>query len=67
MKQNEAWVDRIIRMVVGAILVVMAFMGAASGFMMYVAYLVGFIFILTGAVGFCPIYSAFGFSTKKEE
>ncbi len=67
MQQNESWVDRIIRIVVGAVLVVFAFMGAASGFWMYVAYLIGFIFILTGAVGFCPLYTVFGFSTKKEE
>ncbi len=67
MKQNEAWVDRIIRIIVGAILVVFAYRGGVAGFGMYLAYLFGFVFIFTGAVGFCPIYGAVGFSTKKEE
>jgi uncharacterized protein (DUF2062 family) len=66
MKQNESWADRIVRMIVGAVFLGLAVYGVAAGFWMYLAYFVGFILILTGAVGFCPLYKALNFSTKKE-
>lgn len=55
---NEHKVDRIIRVVVGLAIVSLAFVGPQTPW----AFL-GLIFVVTGLVGFCPIYRIFGFST----
>jgi hypothetical protein len=66
MKQNESNVDRIIRGVFGIVLLFLGFGGALSGTLAIVADVLGFILLLTGAVGFCPLYTFFKFSTLKQ-
>lgn len=66
MKQNESMVDRMIRVVLGVVLLFLGFGGALSGFTAVVADVLGFISLLTGAVGFCPLYTLFKFSTLKQ-
>lgn len=60
MKSNVGGIDRILRLVVGLALVAAAATGAigAWGF-------IGIVPILTGALGWCPAYLPFGFSTCK--
>lgn len=60
MKSNVGGIDRILRLVVGLVLVALAATGAigAWGF-------IGIVPILTGALGWCPAYLPFGFSTCK--
>ncbi len=65
MKTNESLLDRIIRVVLGLVLVVIAYLGVVTGTWQWVAYVVGAILLLTGVVGFCPLYTLFGFQTKK--
>ena len=57
MKTNEGNIDRIIRIVLA---VVIFGLGLASQSWLG---LIGFIPLLTGLVGFCPLYSIFGLST----
>ena len=66
MKQNESMVDRILRAVVGVVLLFLGFGGAFSGTLAVGAEVLGFILLLTGAVGFCPLYTFFKFSTLKQ-
>jgi len=66
MKQNESNVDRIIRVVFGIVLLFLGFGGALSGTLAIVADVLGFVLLLTGAVGFCPLYTFFKFSTLKK-
>lgn len=57
-------VERVIRIIIGAILISLAFWGPRN-----LWFLVGLIPLLTSLVGWCPLYAAFGFSTcqiKKE-
>jgi uncharacterized membrane protein len=65
MKLNEGTTDRIIRVVAGAVL---AGVGgfAVSGVLSIVLVVLGAILILTGAVGVCPAYMPFKFSTVKK-
>lgn len=58
MKTNEANWDRIGRVVVGAGILSLAFVGPATpwGF-------VGLVPLVTGLIGWCPLYSVFGMST----
>lgn len=69
MKANEGGADRAVRVVVGLIAMIAAFMwldaldGAILGIVVGV---VGVVMILTGIVGFCPAYKLIGASTCKK-
>lgn len=58
MKTNEGKVDRIIRVVVGLALLSLVFVGPQTSWGW-----VGLVPLLTGAIGFCPLYKVFGFDT----
>jgi hypothetical protein len=60
MKLNVGGIDRILRIVVGAALVGVTVMG-----MLPVWGYIGVIPLVTGLVGFCPLYPMLGFSSKK--
>ena len=64
MKLNESPADRIIRIVLGVILAALAITGVATGALATVAWVVAAIALVTGVVGFCPLYAIFRFSTK---
>jgi hypothetical protein len=66
MKQNESNVDRIIRAVAGIVLLYLGFGGVLGGTLAIVSDVVGVVLLLTGAIGFCPIYAALKFSTHKQ-
>jgi fatty acid desaturase len=66
MKMNEGSVDRIIRVIVGIALIALGMLGLASGVWMWVAYVLGAILLVTGIIGFCPLYKLFKFSTAKK-
>jgi polyferredoxin len=65
MKANESNVDRIIRAVAGVVLLFLGFGGALTGTWAIVANVLGAVMLLTAAIGFCPLYAVFKFSTKK--
>lgn len=65
MKLNESMVDRSIRVVIGLALLALGFSGAVSGTLGTVFKVLGFVPLLTGLIGFCPIYSIFKFQTNK--
>jgi hypothetical protein len=66
MKTNESNVDRIIRAVAGVVLLFLGFGGPLSGGLAVVADVLGVVLLFTGAVGFCPLYAMFKFSTLKK-
>jgi len=61
-KTNEGTVDRALRVIVGVALLVWFFVDQGQGFWHY-AKLIGIVPLLTGALGFCPLYSILGVST----
>ncbi len=65
MKLNESNLDRIIRAVAG---IVLLYLGLAvfTGALAIVLDVVGVVLLLTGAVGFCPLYALFKLSTLKQ-
>jgi len=64
MKLNESPADRIVRIVLGVILAALAITGVATGALAVVAWVVAAILLVTGIVGFCPLYAILRFSTK---
>jgi len=61
---NEAPVDRAIRIVLGIALAVVALGGAVSAPALYVVWVVAAIAVVTGIVGFCPLYAILRVRTK---
>jgi hypothetical protein len=64
-KPNESAADRIIRIVLGIVLLALGWGGVVTGTWGWVLRIVGFIPLLTGIVGWCGLYALFGFGTKK--
>ncbi len=60
MKMNEGTYDRVARVLVGAVVLTLAFVGPQTAW----GYL-GIIPLATGLFGICPVYSLFGFDTCK--
>ena len=56
MKANEGSIDRVVRMVLGVALLVVALV-ALGGVAAIVVGVVAFILVLTGAVVYCPLYA----------
>ncbi|MEI7846585.1 MAG: DUF2892 domain-containing protein [Chloroflexota bacterium] len=66
MKLNESNIDRIIRAVAGVVLLYLGFGGVLAGELGIVADVVGLVLLITGAIGFCPLYAMIKFSTLKK-
>ena len=67
MKKNESGIDRGIRIVLGAILIIVGIVEiGASLALAAVLIIVGAIVLITGITGFCALYSLFGISTCKQ-
>lgn len=58
MRINTGLLDRVIRMIIGAVLLTLTQMNYIG-----VWGYVGAVPLLTGAVGYCPLYQFFGFDT----
>ncbi len=61
-KTNEGTVDRALRILVGLALLAWFFLDRGQGFWHY-AKLIGIVPLVTGLIGYCPIYSILGLST----
>ncbi|NLF50997.1 MAG: DUF2892 domain-containing protein [Leptolinea sp.] len=66
MKVNESTLDRGIRIVVGLFLLVLGFGGFVTGTAGTVLKVLGFVPLLTGLIGFCPLYSLFKLNTNRK-
>jgi hypothetical protein len=62
---NEAGWDRLFRVGLGVVLLVVGF-GVVGGTAGLIVGIVALVPLLTGLVGWCPLYSLFGFRTNKD-
>jgi hypothetical protein len=67
MKRNMSNLDRIIRVVVAALIAYLYLGGVVTGALGIVLAVLGGVFLLTSIVGFCPLYAPFKFSTIKNQ
>ncbi|MDS4021668.1 MAG: DUF2892 domain-containing protein [Candidatus Competibacter sp.] len=58
MGKNVGGIDRIARIVVGSILLALVFVGPQTPWGW-----IGLVPLLTGLIGWCPLYTALGFNT----
>lgn len=63
--RNESTLERMVRLLVGVMLLLAGFFWV-GGVWQFVLYGVGIISLLTGAVGFCPLYRLLSVSTYRE-
>jgi len=66
MKKNMGNLDRIIRLALVVLVAVLYFTEVISGIFAILLGILAFIFLVTSAVGFCPLYVPFRLSTRKE-
>ncbi len=62
MKCNEGKLDRLLRIVVGVVLIALVFVGPQTPWGW-----VGLVPLLTGLFGYCPAYSLLGINTCKTD
>jgi len=67
MKKNMGLIDRIIRLVLAAVVGVLYFTGQITGTAAIILGIFALIFVATSAIGFCPLYVPFKFSTIKKK
>ena len=66
LKKNMGTLDRIIRLVIAAVVAILYFTGNLSGLAAVILGILAIIFVVTSFVGFCPGYLPFGLTTRKQ-
>ena len=69
MKKNMGSIDRIIRFVLAVLIGILYFSGQISGAAALILGIISIIFLLTGIISFCPLYTVLNIDTigKKKE
>jgi len=65
MTKNMGSVDKLIRIILACLFIVLYFTGTISGTVGTILLIVGGVFIATSFISFCPLYKIFGISTCK--
>ena len=68
MIMNMGWIDRTMRIMnCSAVVGYLIATGKLSGILAIVLGIFAVVFLVTSVIGFCPLYTVFGFSTCKRE
>jgi hypothetical protein len=65
MKKNMGMADKIIRVIIAAVVVILYFTETVSGALGIVLLVLAGIFVLTSLISFCPLYTLVGINTCK--
>jgi hypothetical protein len=65
MKKNMGSTDKIVRILIAAVIAVLYFTNVISGTLGIILLVLAGVFVLTSLVSFCPLYAPFGLSTCK--
>ena len=63
MKKNMGSADRIIRVIIAAVVALLYFTNVLSGTLGIVLMILAGVFVLTSLISFCPLYAPFGISS----
>lgn len=66
MEKNAGTIDRIVRVVVGIVLLYVAVTGMVQGIVMYVLGLLGLTMLVTAALAYCPLYPIMKINTASK-
>ncbi len=67
MKKNMGAADRIIRVIIAAVLITLYFTGVIAGTPGLILTILSLVFVLTSLISFCPLYLPFGLSTLRKK
>lgn len=67
MKPNMGTADKVIRLSVVAIIVILYFTGQITGTAAIILGIIAVAFLVTSLIGWCPSYVPFGISTRKSD
>lgn len=67
MKKNMGSIDKIIRLIIAAVIGVLFFTNIISGTLGIILLVLAGIFVLTSVISFCPLYTLVGASTCPKE
>lgn len=67
MKTNMGSADRIIRLIVAAVIAVLYFTDSIPGTLGIVLVILAGVSVLTSFIGFCPLYALFGIKTCSKQ
>jgi hypothetical protein len=67
MKKNMGNMDKLIRLIAALVIVILYYTEVISGTLAIVLFVIAAVFAVTSFINFCPLYSLFGFSTKKKD
>jgi Protein of unknown function (DUF2892) len=67
MKNNMGTIDKVIRILIAALVIILYFTHVISGILAIILLIFAGIFILTSFFGFCPAYLPFGISTRSKK
>jgi hypothetical protein len=67
MKKNMGTVDKVIRVLVAVVVLILYFTHVISGTLAIILIILAVVFVATSLLGFCPLYLPFGLSTRKKE
>jgi len=67
MKKNMGTIDKSVRILIAAVVVLLFFTNVISGTLAYVLLALSAVFVLTSFLSFCPLYLPFGLNTRKKE
>lgn len=62
---NVGTLDRIIRALVGLVLIAIPFVAGWPAAVAVISAIIGVVLVATAAIGFCPIYAALRLSSKR--
>ncbi len=66
LSKNMGTLDRIIRLLIAAVIAILYFTGNLSGLAAIILGILAVAFVVTSFIGFCPTYLPFGLSTRKQ-
>jgi hypothetical protein len=67
MKKNMGTIDKVIRVLVAIVILVLYFTHVITGTLAVVLLILAGVFVVTSLLGFCPLYLPVGLSTAKKE
>ena len=67
MKKNMGIADRIIRIILAIVVLVLYLTDQLTGLALIILGILAVIFVLTSLIGFCPLYVPFKISTRKKK
>ena len=63
MKKNMGTIDRVIRILLAIVVIILYITGSITGFAAIILGILAIVFIITSMIGFCPLYLPFKIST----